>query len=99
MEWIDISTKRKGRVVQCRLEGPSSIPCSADGTVYHEIDLYSGESIARTTTWLAEKLARVGGSVTLVHPDTREEYEWIVVTRGRPQWVNDRGQILWGEHT
>lgn len=100
MEWKDINTKKKFQIAQCKLEGPLSHGASSDGSIYLSIPLDGGKAVCVTVTYLPPKLANIGGKVTLVHPDKKNdkliEQEWTVVSRGPVRWVNENGEILWG---
>lgn len=96
MEWTDVDTKKKGQIVFCTLEGPLSNGASSDGSIYLSIPLDGSEGKCLTNTYLIPKLAQVGKTVFLKHPDTKKDQAWKVVGKGPARWVNEKGEILWG---
>jgi hypothetical protein len=97
MEWKNVDTKKKGQISQCRLEGPLSNGSSSDGSIYLSVPLDGSEGKCLTVTYLPPKLAVIGSTVILKHPDSGKEQKWKVVSRGTPRWVNENGEILWGQ--
>lgn len=96
MEWTDVNLKKKGQVAFCILEGPISNKSSSDGSIYLSIPLYAEEGKCLTNSYLPPKIAIIGQTVYLKHPDTQEDLPWKVTGKGPSRWVNDRGEILWG---
>jgi hypothetical protein len=96
MEWVDVDTKKRGQIVHCRLSGPLSNGGSSDGSIYVSIPLDGSEGECITNSYLPPKLAQVGGTVSLKHPDLEIDQDWKVVTRGPVRWINKKGEILWG---
>lgn len=96
MEWVNVDTKKKGQIVFCNLEGPLSNRASSDGSIYLSIPLDGSKGKCITNTYLPPKLAQVGHTVSLKHPDTKVDQNWTIVSRGPAMWVNTKGEILWG---
>lgn len=96
MEWVNVDTKKKAQIVHCRLEGPLSNGGSSDGSIYVSIPIDGGEGKCITSSYLPPKLAQVGRTVFLKHPDLKIDQGWKVVAKGPARWVNEKGEILWG---
>lgn len=96
MEWTDVDTKKKWQIVHCRLEGPLSNRSSSDGSIYLSIPLDGTKGKCLTNTYLVPKLAQIGKTVYLKHPDTHKDQPWKVIGKGPVRWVNEKGEILWG---